>query len=554
VLYANKKKFTLDLKSSYYHWRVRPEDRQYLGIAWTGRDGVRRFFIWTVTFLGLSTLVRDFTKVLRPVIAHIRRAGVHASVYIDDVLIVSATKQAALADCKFVHGVLAAAGWVDNPAKRQGPATRVEYLGLIINSPDLTIHVPPSKLESVTAALRSAAATSRATARDLARIAGRVISLLQATGPMTLLLGRALFEAIASAPHYDHWFDWRPLRPHLLRLADELPRLSGTPVHSDDDEHLADSMHLSSDASANGMAVCRILCRNGRAHFWHPGPCGTEWFREPLDHLSACQSSTHRELLAIFRFLCARGPSLAGRRVTNWTDSVNTERILLRSSRVPGLQRLALAIHDLARHHRVALRVFWVRRSDPRLQLADASSRFDEPADPDDFGLSAKDFAQLQQASGRAFDFDLFASGTNARCAAFSSIVAAPAASFRDAFSRDWAELGFVYAHPPPTLVAATIRKLVYDRATGVLVLPRWYTLPGWHLVCDDGTHVNGWGLRLRRFRPRYRSAPGILSPTFKGVPEFPTLAIWFGPSSRSPFASVQSPLFCVDEECSRCQ
>jgi len=545
---------TLDLKSGYYHWRVRPADRRFLGIAWSGRDGVLRYFQWTVTFLGLSTLVRDFTKVLRPLIAHVRRLGIMSSIYIDDVLIASASRQAALADCARVRRILAAAGWIDNPAKRQGPAQRVEYLGLVLNSPDLTIHVPREKLAAISSTLESAASTRRATVRDLARVAGQVVSLLQATGPSTLLLGRPLFEAIAGAVHYDQWIDWTPLWPHFRRLAEELPRLSGHPIHSDDDEHVTSSLHLSSDASANGLAVCQILCREGRSHHWHEGPCGQAWFRQPLDHLSALLSSTHRELLAIFNFLCREGTRLSGRRVTNWTDSANVERILLRGSRVPGLQRLALAIHDLARHHRIALRVFWVRRTDPRLQLADACSRFAEPTDPDDFGLSAKDFSLLQQASGRPFDFDLFASESNARCAAFASITEAPDAAFRDAFSRDWSELGFVYAHPPPALVAASIRKLVHEQASGVIVLPRWYTLPGWHLVCDDGAHVNGWALRVRRFQPRYRSGPGVLSPTFKGVPVFPTLAIWFGPMPATPFASKVSPLFCVDEFCSRCQ
>jgi len=544
---------TLDLKSGYYHWRVREQDRRYLGVAWTGRDGRQRFYEWTVTFLGLSTLVRDFTKVLRPVVAYLRRIGVHTSVYIDDFVIVSATREQAFRDRDKVLAVLSACGWVDNPDKRQGPAQRLKYLGLILDTRTRTVHIPPRKLDKLRDTLSRAGQTPRATVRDLARVTGLVISVLQATGPTLLLLSRPLFATIAQAASYNQWVSWVPLHSAFLDLAAELPRLDGAPVFRDDDEHIAASTHLASDASANGLAVCRILCRAGREHIWHHGPCGVQWFREPITGLTAGLSSTLRELLAILRFLCHHGFQLTGRRVTNWTDSNNTERILLRGSPVPDLQRLALAIHFLARHYRIDLRVFWIRRSDPRIQLADEHSRFEEPEDPDDFGLCKNDFFQLQAASGRPFTCDLFASQRNARCARFASITAAPGATFRDAFAVHWGQQGFIYLHPPPHLVAPSVRKLVRDRATGVLIVPRWYTLPGWHVVCQDGAHVNGWASRVRRFQARYSAGPSVRSPTFAGVPTFPTLAIWFAPSTSPPFSSVVSPLFCVDDACSRC-
>jgi len=63
---------SLDLKSGYYHVRMRATDRKFLGVKWENR-----YFVWNVTFLGLRPLVRDFTKLMKPLMAYLSRRGLH---------------------------------------------------------------------------------------------------------------------------------------------------------------------------------------------------------------------------------------------------------------------------------------------------------------------------------------------------------------------------------------------------------------------------------------------------------------------------------------------
>jgi len=153
------------------------------------------------------------------------------------------------------------------------------------------------------------------------------IAMCVVCGPTVALCAidsRPLFATIAQAASYNQWVSWVPFHSAFLDLAAELPRLDGAPTFRDDDEHIAASTHSASDASANGLAVCRILCRAGREHVWHEGLCGVPWFREPITGLTARLSSTLRELLAVLRFFCHHGADLTGRRVASWTDSNNT--------------------------------------------------------------------------------------------------------------------------------------------------------------------------------------------------------------------------------------
>jgi len=538
---------TLDLKSGYYHLRIRDDHRDFLGVEWQGQ-----FYRWKVAFLGLRPLVRDFTSLLKPVMAHLAALGITAYVYIDDFLLVSESEGQAHEHLRVVLEVLRSAGFVENSTKRGAPAQVQKFLGLEIDTILQVIRIPDDKLADLIEALSVAGATKRGSARSLARLAGRVISCLLATGPSPILLSRQIFKTILEARHYDLMLPWRHLWPDFSELSRELKLRNGLAIVRPEATRVS-ARQSASDASATGLAICQILCAQGKDHVQHEGPCGRRWFRRELSTKEKALSSTHRELLAILDLLVHKGAEITYSTLTHWTDSHNAALIVSKGSSKPDLQRLALWIHRLAQHFRVHLQVLWTKRVDPRIKLADQFSRFD-PVDIDDFGLSSRDFQEIALASG-GLDFDLFATSSNARCSRFSAIRKDEAAEFRDAFScASWRLLGRIYVHCAPSMVGPAIRKLVADKAEGVMIIPRWFTLKGWHLVCADGCHVNNWVFRVKKFFPSYRSGPGVTSPTFMGKPRFPSLALWFNGNFSEPFISKVSPLFCVSEKCNKCK
>jgi len=75
------------------------------------------------------------------------------------------------------------------------------------------------------------------------------------------------------------------------------------------------------------------------------------------------------------------------------------------------------------------------------------------------------------------FDIDLFATSNNAKCPCFVSWFPDPLALSVDAFSLDWGGIYF-YAFPPFILILRVLRKIISDKASGVVVVPWWPTQP----------------------------------------------------------------------------
>ena len=60
------------------------EFRQYLGFQWNNC-----YFVWNVLPFGLCCSPYYFSKILRPVIIHLREQGLRVNVYVDDFLLLS---------------------------------------------------------------------------------------------------------------------------------------------------------------------------------------------------------------------------------------------------------------------------------------------------------------------------------------------------------------------------------------------------------------------------------------------------------------------------------
>lgn len=105
---------------------------------------------------------------------------------------------------------------------------------------------------------------------------------------------------------------------------------------------------------------------------------------------------------------------------------------------------------------------------------ADAESRV--VSEETEWTLSQAYFNRIDSYFG-PFDLDLFASSINAKCSRFISWFPDPLAHAVNAFSLDWGGIYF-YAFPPFILILRVLRKIINDRAEGVVVVPWWPAQP----------------------------------------------------------------------------
>ena len=104
--------------------------------------------------------------------------------------------------------------------------------------------------------------------------------------------------------------------------------------------------------------------------------------------------------------------------------------------------------------------------------IADERSRLFD--DKTEWKLNPCVYKQVVQRFGTP-TIDLFASRLNCQLKSFISWVPDPEASFIDAFTIDWSEYVF-YAFPPFSILLHVIKKIEYDGATGILIVPNWPT------------------------------------------------------------------------------
>eukprot|EP00094_Tigriopus_californicus_P013697 TCALIF_13254-PA protein Name:"Protein of unknown function" AED:0.03 eAED:0.10 QI:0/0/0/1/0/0/2/0/597 len=426
-------------------------------------------------------------------------------------------------------------GWVENVRKAKGPTQKEEYLGLMLHTPSLTIHVPQEKKNLIITLCRNLANRTVWHVKEVAQIYGKLLANLLATGPQLLLLCRNGLKTLAAAESWSSNICIKHLHEELLYLADTFSILDGYPMEHDNDKVATSVMQTASDASGEAVAVVQIVCQQGVTHSSHEGRCGFKMCLQSFSSLEKTYSSTWRELYGLLVLLKNRGLYLTNKSIIHWTDSKNVERVMRKGSHTTALQQLAMEIYMKARSLHIVIQVIWRPRSDPRIQLADDFSR---AVDMDDFGIDDRSFNYIQHLAARSFDFDLFALDDNYRVPRFASILASNKALFRDAFTHPWADLGFCYAHPPVQLIGAVIRKIIQEKAQGILILPFWRTMKDWLVVCSDGVHFNRVFTRGTAFWPFYRKGPQVDSNTFAGYTKFATLALEFDGRQNEPLSS----------------
>lgn len=100
---------SVDLSNAYFSIPVAKAHRKYLRFEWCGE-----LFQFKVLPNGLSSAPRMFTKVLKPVYAHLRQMGHVATGYIDDTFIMSNSCEGCVTSIECTTGLLTSLGFYIN--------------------------------------------------------------------------------------------------------------------------------------------------------------------------------------------------------------------------------------------------------------------------------------------------------------------------------------------------------------------------------------------------------------------------------------------------------
>ena len=114
---------------------------------------------------------------MKPVIAILRRLGIRAILYLDDLFIMAQSKQEAKRHPATALELTIALGFIINTKKSiTDTAQEIEFLGLVLNSVDMIISLPQQKLKSLRSLAKRLRDQGSGTARQIAQLLGMMVA------------------------------------------------------------------------------------------------------------------------------------------------------------------------------------------------------------------------------------------------------------------------------------------------------------------------------------------------------------------------------------------
>ncbi|WP_297403118.1 reverse transcriptase domain-containing protein [Hydrogenophaga sp.] len=334
---------SVDLQSAYWHVPVHRDYRRWLAF-----QTPRGAFQFAVMPFGVSCAPRVFTKLMRDVIALLREQGIRLIIYLDDMLILAASREESLRHTHIALRLLYDLGLAINTDKSAlTPSRSSEFLGFLIDTRRMQLYVPAAKRRQISdeaqSLLGEAASPEAITCRMLACFLGRTQSVALSVRHAALHwheLRGCLTRTFRRAGWWEACVLLTPAaRQELHWWIDHLERWNGRAVLTP-----APAMTLVTDACNWGWAALADGGRLFTRGFWTPEE--RAW------------STNARELLAIVLALRAFRESLMPRsHVVIRTDNSTAASYINRGGgRAPHLASILHSIRSLMLEMDIELR------------------------------------------------------------------------------------------------------------------------------------------------------------------------------------------------------
>ncbi len=177
----------IDLKDAYFHVSILPRHRPFLRFAFEGRA-----YQYKALPFGLSLSPRVFTKVVEAALVPLREAGIRILNYLDDWLILAQSRVLLCEHRDMVLSHLSRLGLQVNREKSKlSPMQRISFLGMELDSVNLTARLSEERAQSMLRCLESLQHKRAVPLKHFQRLLGHMASSAAIT-PLGLLHMRPL--------------------------------------------------------------------------------------------------------------------------------------------------------------------------------------------------------------------------------------------------------------------------------------------------------------------------------------------------------------------------
>ncbi len=162
----------IDLKDAYFHVSILPRHRPFLRFAFEGRA-----YQYKALPFGLSLSPRVFTKVVEAALVPLREAGIRILNYLDDWLILAQSRALLCEHRDMVLSHLSRLGLQVNREKSKlSPTQRISFLGMELDSVNLTARLSEERAQSMLRCLESLQRKRAVPLKHFQRLLGHMAS------------------------------------------------------------------------------------------------------------------------------------------------------------------------------------------------------------------------------------------------------------------------------------------------------------------------------------------------------------------------------------------
>jgi hypothetical protein len=394
-------------------------------------------------------------KLLRPVVALLRRQGIRCIIFLDDLLIMQQTQRVLEKTAQDILTLLQVLGFRINWEKGALVPTQVtQYLGLKVDSTQMTVALPEDKLKGIVQACSQACKRDRITIHDLARLIGRMTATAMAVLPAPLCyrnLQRLKNQALltASGDYEAEVLLDQVAKEELQRWKHELLRWNGRPL-----QPLVPDLTIETDASLLGWGAVVDGVSTG-------GLWSEEERQSHINHLELLGAA-----LAVQTYTTDETASHVHLRMDNQTAVCYINH--MGGTRSPPLSHTACQLWE------------WCLKKGVTLSAEYLPGSHNVTADRESRTLQSSAEWQLNRSVFRAvmnlygpWNVDLFTTRLNFQLPHYISWRPDPYAAATDAFRIQWMDIQG-YAFPPFALIGRCLQKIRQEGSTVVLIAPVW--------------------------------------------------------------------------------
>ncbi|MCG8113708.1 MAG: reverse transcriptase domain-containing protein [Candidatus Thiodiazotropha taylori] len=452
---------SVDLAEAFYSVPISVQDRKYFRFWHRNQK-----YQFTALIMGLTHSPRIFTKILKPVFAHLRGWGHHSAAYIDDSCLQGSTYQKCLSNIHDTVQLMDSLGLTIQLTKSVlQPTKQIVFLGFVLCSETMSVRPSPERCQAIINLCHDILAQKRITIRQFAKLIGKLV----ATEP-----------GVEYAPLYYKPLEKvkeKELNSHLgnfdsfMSVTNEITPTIQWWIKNLKTSHKLIShgppkVILYSDSSTKGW---------GAFNQTHDIRTGGEWSVEEQEcHINIL------ELKACFFALKSFCKDLRDIHIKVFMDNTTSCCYVAKfGGKSEDLNSLAREIWMWCIERNIHLTVSHV----PGVENNEADQESRKINDDTEWSLSPPVFAAIKELHPH-LSIDLFASRNNKKLNRYVARRPDPGAYAIDAFSMTWTNHLF-YIFPPFSLIGKVLQKIQEDQSQAVLVAPIWTTQSWWPSLLD---------------------------------------------------------------------